>query len=187
MDAMLDLETMDTRHTAAIRSIGACVFDPDGEPGTHGATFYRNIRAMSCWIANRTVSESTLAWWAKQSQESQDALKADQRELVTVVDEFHMWFRQTKAERIWCHGANFDEPLWQSTAAAVGRTPPWKYSAVRCTRTVYHIAGLNDRAIPREGTYHNALDDALFQAKCVQLARKMLREGKDGGAQVAAE
>ncbi len=73
---------------------------------------------------------------------------------------------------VWSHGANFDEPLWTAAAAAVGQGVPWKFWNVRCTRTAFDLRNFDPKSIAREGTHHNALDDAKHQARCVQAAMK---------------
>lgn len=173
LNVMLDLETWGTRPGSALRSIGAVTF---GDRSANiGPTFYRNIDKGSCDIAGLTVDAETVAWWEKQSPESIATLAVDPRPLPEVVAEFHSWFRQMSARFIWSHGGNFDEPLWSAACRAVGKTVPWKFWDARCTRTIYGAAGIDLRSLPREGTHHNALDDAIHQARCVQQAMAKLR------------
>lgn len=173
MHIMLDLETWGTSPGSALRSIGAVVFDITTK--TFGATFYRNIDKDSCVINGLTVDPQTVEWWARQSRAAAHALETDQKLLIEVVREFHDWFRSAGGKYIWCHGANFDEPLWTAAARAVDQTVPWKFWDVRCTRTVYAIADFDPRSVPRNGTFHNALDDAAYQSLCVQQAIAKLR------------
>lgn len=170
MHIMLDLETWGTRPGSALRSVGAVEFHPNDH--TVGPTFYRNIDKESCLLAGLTVDTETLAWWAKQSPESVAALENDQQPLNKVVSEFNDWVRGRPAgpRYVWCHGANFDEPLWSAACRAVMAPVPWKYWDTRCTRTLFALKDFDMRAIHREGIAHNALDDAIHQAKCVQLA-----------------
>lgn len=178
---MLDLETLGTRPGSAIRSVGAAAFELDG--GEPAPTFYKKVRSMSCWVAGLTVDQGTLDWWARQPQEVQDELKVGTEDLRDVVTAFHNWFRQTGAQFVWCQGGNFDEQMWCAAARAVGvTTVPWKFWNARCTRTIYHAAGLDPRSVPREGAHHNALDDAVHQVRCVQLAHQMIRGKTDGQA-----
>jgi hypothetical protein len=88
--------------------------------------------------------------------------------------EFHNWFRSIGAEYIWCHGANFDEPLWNAVCRRLPTFIPWKFWNVRCTRTCYYLAQFDPKTLPRSGTHHNALDDATYQALCVQKAMSIL-------------
>jgi hypothetical protein len=163
---MLDLETWGTRPGSALRSIGAIDFEPTGEIGTNG--FYRNIDDQSCADAGLTIDPQTAAWWEKQSSESRQVISLDQLPLLSVIEEFHRWWRMQAAQFVWCQGANFDEPLWAAACFAVGCVVPWKYWDTRCTRTIYHAARFDPRSVHREGVHHKALDDAIFQARCVQ-------------------
>lgn len=171
MHVMMDMETFGTRAGCALRSLGAVAFDPRGN-GIN-SKFYANISLASCLQAGLTVDANTLAWWDEQSAEARAGLyRPSPQPLDKVAGEFHTWFVQQQGDVIWSHGANFDEPLWQSAAAAVGRAPPWKFWNVRCTRTLFAAAKFDPHGLPRLGTHHNALDDAIFQVGCVQVAMK---------------
>ena len=173
---MLDLETWGTKPGCALRSIGAVSFNVDGNSnGWIGDEFYRNIDAQSCLDAGLTKEPSTVDWWERQSPEAQAALRINPLPLLTVVGEFHDWLRFVRGEFVWSHGGNFDEPIWSAAAHAVGAKVPWKFWNARCTRTLYHVADFDPRTLPRSGTYHNALDDARYQAQCVCAAMQRLR------------
>lgn len=167
-NVMLDLETWGTAPGCAIRSVGAIMFDPHGDE--MGAEFYMNVNAQSCQEKGLPMEEATVEWWRRQSQQAQDALAENQRPIVDVVVTFHQWFRRNGGIFVWSQGGNFDEPLWSAVCRAVGLQPPWKFWDTRCTRTAYDMGGFDPRSIRRQGTYHNALDDARHQARCVQAA-----------------
>lgn len=173
MHVMLDLETWGTRPGSALRSIGAVCFTI--YPWKIEPTFYRNIDKESCLIAGLTVDAETVSWWQRQSPEAVATLESDPRPLAEVEKSFHDWFRSAGGKYVWCHGANFDEPLWAAACRAIGRSVPWKYSDVRCTRTLFAMADFDMRSIPREGVAHDALADAMHEARCVQLAIAKLR------------
>lgn len=165
---MLDLETWGTRPGCAIRSVGAVMFDP--YTNEFGEEFYANVSDASCREAGLHIDPSTEAWWAKQTQQARDALTVDPLTLTEVAERFDVYWRRARAIFVWSHGANFDEPIWSAAMHALGRRVPWKFWDSRCTRTVYDIAQLDPRTVRRAGTYHNALDDAKYQALCVQKA-----------------
>lgn len=165
---MLDLETFGTKAGSVLRSIGAVIFDPRGE-GT-GAEFYHNIDRESCERIGLTLDQSTVDWWARQSREAQESLLKNPQPIGVVIMEFHRWFAKNGGEHIWCQGANFDSVLWEAACAAAQIRVPWKFWNVRDTRTVYEMFRFDTKSIERGGTYHNALDDAKHQAKCVQMA-----------------
>lgn len=172
MHIMLDLETFGTRPGCAIRSIGAVVFDLEG---FIGAEFYQNVDLQSCLDAGLKIEAATLAWWDKQSTEARAALADKQATLRDAAGRFHMWFANQSGIYVWSHGANFDEPIWTAAIAAIGGRVPWKFWNVRCTRTAFDLNHFDPRSVTRAGTYHNALDDAAYQARCVQAAVKQGR------------
>jgi len=167
-NVMFDLESWGTRPGCAIRSVGAVSFDP--HTSDIGDEYYCNVSDESCAMAGLFVQDDTAAWWEKQTQAARDALLVDPKGIYQVVQDFHAWFRRQRGVFIWSHGANFDEPLWSAVAHKLGQRVPWKFWDSRCTRTAYDVASFDPRTIRRNGTYHNALDDARHQARCVQAA-----------------
>jgi hypothetical protein len=167
---MLDLETWGIRPGCALRSIGAVVFSPHGD--SIGSRFYRNVDLDSCLHLGLRQDQGTIDWW--NAPERAEARKAfDNGPTFTIwraMTEFDVWFKKQLGKQIWGHGANFDEPIITAVYDMLGMQPPWKFWDSRCTRTCYEMAGFDSREVPREGTYHNALDDAEYQAICVQRA-----------------
>lgn len=172
---MLDLETWGTRPGCAIRSIGAIFFDPQSD--AFGPEFYVNVSRASCEQAGLFVDPNTEAWWARQSLAARAALDADQRPLADALGMFTSFFHTNGAEYLWSHGANFDGPVLEACYVAEGTMQhPWSFWNSRCTRTLFDLAGVDTKAsgIKRTGVAHNALDDARFQAKCVQAAMRRI-------------
>lgn len=179
---MLDLETFGTKPGSILRSIGAVAFELDGRMG---AEFYANIDYDSQGSIGLVADPNTVKWWSQQSKEAQDALAIDQQPLAVVVDKFHAWFRENaigrpryphmlsggqRCAKVWAQGANFDPALWEAAAEAVKRRVPWKFFEVHDTRTAYTIGNFDTAKLVRAGTYHNALDDAKHQVRCVAAA-----------------
>lgn len=175
-DAMIDLETLGTSPGCAILSIGAAMFGPDGI----GETFYTPVLLASCTTAGLTIDPATVAWWMQQSDAARaEAFRADAAPLPGVLNSFSAWFLQQKAKYPWCHGATFDVPIMEAAYRACNMVPPWSYFNVRDTRTLYDLADVKiDRS---KGTHHNALDDAINQAKAAAKAFRVLqaRRGVD--------
>lgn len=173
-DVMIDLETMGNRPGCAIRSIGACAFDPiSGATWRH---FKVNIDPDSCAQIELHEDPDTRAWWANQSAEAQAALDVDPVQIakaLCLLTEAYPW---RQVSRVWCHGASFDDPILNvAYHRALGLKTPWSFSSVRCTRTLYALAGIKpDRSV---GVHHDALDDAIAQAKAVAQALKILGRG----------
>ena len=161
MHIMLDLETADTRPTAAIIAIGAVEFN---ERGLTGRRFYLPVDLGSSVAAGLTTSTDTLAWWSQQSPEAQAVFYDPARvELDVALASFNGWLRVTYADqvRLWGNGAAFDNAVLANAFAVVGIEQPWKHWNDRCYRTV---AATMPGKPTRIGTHHNAVDDAETQA-----------------------
>lgn len=163
---MMDLETWGTVPGCMIRSIGACVFDKT----QIGAKFYLNITDESCIQVGLFKDPDTAKWWTHPDRApAQQAFLDNPIPLEAAVQAFHNFVLDEQPAYIWCHGACFDEPIWRVAAMKVLRPVPWRYN-VRCTRTCYDDHNFDPRTVKRQGVYHNALDDSIHQAGCVQAA-----------------
>lgn len=170
---MLDLETFGIKPGSVLRSIGAVVFSLDGQMGKE---FYLNIDEASSLAAGLIKDPGTVKWWSQQSAEAQAALLVNPWPLGNVVMDFHDFYRHSGVRTVWAQGANFDPALWEAAALAVNSPVPWKFYDVRDTRTAYELGKLGKADEPkRQGTYHNALDDAKHQVRCVAKAVAMGR------------
>jgi len=165
---MVDLETLDTVATAAILSIGAVEFDPTSDK--IGETFYITINTESCVEAGLSINPKTVEWWMGQAPEARKVLveaKNSNVSLKSGMQQFTEWFNRRKAVYLWGNGAAFDNAIMSHAYRAVGLEQPWKFWNDRCYRTLKALAP-EDIVFERIGTYHNALDDAISQAKHMQ-------------------
>lgn len=166
-EIMLDLETLDTRPGAVILSIGAVLFDPQSEE--LGAELHTVISRPHSEALGLTVSADTEAWWAKQSEQAKETLRmASSPEAVeprVACEQFNTLVKMAAGgaskARIWGNGSDFDNVLLIALFEAAGVKPAWRYYNHRCFRT---LKSLRQIELVREGTYHNALDDAKTQA-----------------------
>lgn len=179
---MVDLETWGTAPGCAIRSIGAVQFCP--VTGRLGNEFYANISDVSCTAAGLKKEPGTVAWWNKtENAKANNQLLTDPMPLRDAVSRFKRFWDDCEGSFFWSQGANFDEPILGHAIRAVSIRPPWKFANARDTRTAYHMGmsfgkNYNPYAITRDGTFHNALDDAKHQARCVHLAMNSMFGGK---------
>jgi hypothetical protein len=165
---MVDTETLGTHPGCAIRSVGACVFEP--KTGEIGARFYANVEPASCEALGLTADPKTVEWWASQPREAEEALASSQLPLVNVLDAFSGFYLRENGSALWSHGAGFDEPILRVAYRAVGMTPAWHYRAPRDTRTLFDLAGYDCPP----GVLHHALQDAEVQAGHVSAAWRKL-------------
>lgn len=159
INVMVDLETMSTRSNAAICSIGAVKFEGDKILDT----FYCTVDIKSCKEAGLHIAKDTVEWWSKQNKEAFRELTKNNISLQEALDKFEIWFGP-KSLPLWGNGAVFDNTILGNAYFNTGRKPPWHPWDDRCYRTVKALF----KWIPadeRQGTYHNALDDAMHQTK----------------------
>jgi hypothetical protein len=73
---------------------------------------------------------------------------------------------KSKTESVWANGINFDISILEHMYGQVGLHVPWKYNAVRDYRTyVKSFDWVSPKTTYHNGTKHNALDDAIYQAR----------------------
>lgn len=167
-DCMIDLETLGTRAGCTIMSIGAVMFEP--ETGRFGPMFYVTINRASCKQFGLFEDLDTVKWWEKQTPEARkifDYVDTSSSELLPMaLVSFKHYLRNHGGDgvRVWGNGADFDNAILQSAwAACMTSPPPWEFWNNRCYRTLKGL--MPAMKIERAGTYHNALDDAVSQAK----------------------
>lgn len=165
-DAMLDLESMGTSPDSVILSLGACFFDKEEV----GDGIYLVLDREEQKQANRKVSEDTMIWWDNQSAEARSVFDAPQTPVEHALSAFSQFIElyadDPKKVCMWGNGSDFDNVILGTLYDLWGIKKPWSYSNNRCFRTLKNIAlAFDSHDLPeREGTHHNALDDAVFQA-----------------------
>lgn len=163
-DIMVDLETMSVRPNAIIVSIGAVYFDET----EIGDTFYRRIDIADSIRQGFLLDASTLKWWLSQRDGArQEIVDASAEDTVkTALREFSQ-FVKDKEHRVWGNGAAFDNVILRNAYINSGIPTPWIPWKDRCFRTLKSM--FPDTVEPtRQGTHHNALDDAVHQVKWLQ-------------------
>lgn len=181
---MLDLETMGKGSNAAIVSIGAVFFNP--LTGELGERFYKRI-----WLESAAkygeLDASTVVWWLGQSDEARDEINHDDSvglsEAIRRFSEFV--FNNTKGSfsdnRVWGNGCTFDNVIIANAYKQLKLQKPWSYAGDMDVRTIVELGRklLNfdpKKDMPFEGEKHNALADAIHQAKYVSAIYQKLAE-----------
>jgi hypothetical protein len=165
---MLDLETLDTVPGGVILSIGACVFDEYGV--NENDTFYSVVSQRSCNEVGLSVNQSTLEWWTNQTETARKVLHESVGEhavpLAYALGHLNGWLEKHDFPPVWTNGPGFDEAFLAVAARRVGVPPPITFRKSRCFRTIKALHG-DDVVAPMnvEGVAHNALDDAIWQAR----------------------
>lgn len=174
-DVMIDFETLGTVADAVILSIGAVKFDIDSDKMDDEA-FYASISIDSNLAAGRRIQEDTLIWWMKQDEAAQNVFFESKMDLSAALEEFHAWFdpKMFKQYRVWSNGADFDIPMIQHAWKNAGWDMPWQFWNNRCFRTLKNMPRADEAAkVPNPGK-HNALSDAIVQAKQAQAIQRVL-------------
>lgn len=165
---MLDLETLGLEPSCAIVSIGAVRFDVDGI-GVDGPHFHRSISLGSCQDVGLTIDAATLEWGLDNLPAPRHQLTGGE-DLAVVLDDFADWVGN--ADEIWANSPAFDCSILGAAYEAIGGPVPWEYYQERCHRTLTDATGVT--APEREGEQHNALDDAIHQARVASRALEVL-------------
>lgn len=176
---MLDLETLGKRSDACIVSIGAAQFDIN--TGDIGETFYCNVNPESSMYYGGTVDGSTIMWWMNQSDEARNQLQKKPIALKPALEAFNKFYGSCGGKcKVWGNGCTFDNVILSNAFYKTFIREPWPYNADMDMRTIVALGdsllGIKVRDFKREGTYHNALDDAKFQAKVVSTIFMKLKE-----------
>lgn len=181
INCSVDIETLSTRASAVVLSLGVCLFDdtkmqPFDELVKQGTEIFFCREAQ----ANRHVSPSTLEWWSTQGDDARRVLEPQE---VIKPRDFHGFFEAfceqqdvsynwlRKYGRWYSRGNAFDIAIMDDLFADHNVASPWKYFKVRCIRTWLECNGLEDNAklVKPEGMIaHNALHDAAFDAWMMQ-------------------
>jgi hypothetical protein len=176
---MFDLETLDTVPSAVILSIGAVLFERDGNIM---ARFYRVIDTQSQLDAGRTVSQNTLLWWLQQDPTARaEAFSPSRCNVWTALNDFMGFASNTSTNivtKFWCNGPSFDGVLWESLARDFSQPAPWRYNQLRDQRTLVDAAGLrvaDFRPTPEIiGIPHTPVYDCEFQVAVITACRRIL-------------
>lgn len=172
---MVDLETMGKKHNAPIVAIGAVVFDP--ATGSIGESFYKVVCLESSVNWGAVIDPSTVIWWLRQSSEARSAIVND--DAIPLQDAL-LQFREfvsdnvaggSKKAQVWGNGASFDNSILRSSYDCIAEDYPWEYWNDRDVRTMVELGQAISfdpkTTIPSEGSRHNALADAIHQARYV--------------------
>lgn len=169
---MVDLETLGTVADAVILSIGAVRFDLDSDE-IDDAGFYRSVSIESNLDVKRRVQEDTLIWWMKQAAAAQKVFHEPKETLETALCEFSDWIGNDTSF-VWSNGADFDNAMLAHAFTQHTIQVPWKFWNSRCYRTYASLPQVVAAGIKKPTAQHNALLDAVDQAKTLQRMQRVL-------------
>ena len=159
-DVMLNIETMGIGADAAVIAIGAAFFGN----GKIGRTFHRRIPIEDAEKYGK-IDGSTVRWWMQQSDKARKrVMDSDKGDTIGVLLDFAKFLGKDKDDvKIWGNGASFDNVILAGLYKRAGLEQPWKFWNDRCYRTIKALSP--NTKIKHKGVEHDALDDAIAQAK----------------------
>jgi hypothetical protein len=167
---MIDLETLDVNPTATVLTLGAVKFDPFSDTEPH-SELYLKISIDDQDRLGRTVSDSTIEWWSRQDPAVMEEA-FDQSNAVSVEEalrQLNKWV--VGVDEIWAQGYGFDITMLENMYRSVGKPIPWQFWQISDARTITKRMPKDPRK-ELQTDLHNALADAYFQAKSVQIMFK---------------
>ncbi|AMO58146.1 hypothetical protein GZ77_20645 [Endozoicomonas montiporae] len=172
---MVDVEAAGKNPSAALLSIGAVFFDP--ATGGMDESFYAPIKLSSSQYYGGDIDASTVEWWMQQSDAARAVFSDENRSsLKYVLEEFSKFIKVCAGDHdvyVWGNGPAYDNAILSHAFHKTWVKQPWSFSKDTCVRTMVMLGrelGIDPKnELPREGEHHNALDDAIHQARYVSL------------------
>lgn len=187
VDISIDIETLSSRPNAAILQIGACVFDRTVQDHI-GETFSVNVSQIDMWPFNGRfhIDADTVAWWMSQEDAARQSVTAKPAYTIfTALSRLCSWFENVGfkpeykdiSRYVWANSPSFDLVILRHALAVTNHKVPWHFRQEMCMRTITMLARNKTGQkieIKTEGTRHTALDDAIYQARVIQMAYRQL-------------
>ncbi|QIG72751.1 exodeoxyribonuclease protein [Rhizobium phage RHph_Y65] len=168
---MLDFETLDTKPSAVVMSVGIVAFDPLANDTIETLRndphrkLYLNLQFDDQIKNGRTISEDTIRWWFEDKlAEARSKLKST--DLVstplalTLIDNFIL---KHDIRYSWGNGSDFDNAIYDDLHRTFNRLNRIKYKNKRCARTIFGMT--NKKYNPKDFNIleHDAIEDCYFQ------------------------
>ena len=176
-DVMIDIESLNTKLDCVILTIGAVLFDPKGQ-GIIDKIEIRPTIDEQTEVYGRSISDSTVEWWGKQSPEAIEEALGDRGRVPfeDAMKQLHK-FCWNRSKNAWSNGAIFDVMVMEHAWNQLGMTAPWQFWEIRDTRTLYDATNVK----LKDGghvTSHKAVEDAERQVVVVQQGyMKLIKAG----------
>ena len=170
--ATIDLETIDTRPQSTVLSLGAVKFNPFDDSEPHSEMYFK-IQIDDQDRLGRTSSDDTIEWWSKQDPKIMEEA-FDQKDAITVEDALSKINKfVVGVDVLWGQGYGFDYTIIEDMYRSLGKPIPYNFWQVRDSRTLFSVCKEDPRK-KIQNDLHNALADAYYQSKAIQMAYKEL-------------
>lgn len=175
---MIDIETLGRRNNAVILSIGWCGFllRPDFKVIVSSQV---NIAPQSCVNYGLTTDLDTILWWL--DPDKMVALLDTLRNPVSLpeaLEKLRLAADWESLNGVWSSSPKFDIGILENAFEACGKSVPWHYRQLRCSRTVSTVVHVTSDVVPSLPIHqrpHVAAEDAVFQARALSANIKALR------------
>ena len=166
---MIDIETLDTKDSAIVLSIGGCVFNGESLLSIETLkrkSIYLELNPYEQETKGRTISVSTLFWWVQQKppglnkfiKESYDSIKYS-------LNTLNQFITENDVKSIWSKSPSFDMIILTSLFNNFELKLPIDFRNWYDVRTINLVRKILNIPYPSfNGEVHNALDDAANQA-----------------------
>jgi hypothetical protein len=170
--ATIDLETIDTRPQSTVLSLGAVKFNPFDDSEPHSEMYFK-IQIDDQDRLGRTSSDDTIEWWSKQDPKIMEEA-FDQEGAITVEEALSKINKfVVGVDVLWGQGYGFDYTIIEDMYRSLGKPIPYNFWQVRDSRTLFSVCKEDPRK-KIQNDLHNALADAYYQSKAIQIAYKEL-------------
>lgn len=177
-DAMIDIESLDTRETAVVPSIGIVLFDPFGSAADIKTVMYAKLNVDHQLSMGRTVSWSTISFWLEQDDRARESLRTGGASMSVAEVSTKLKSIMDQSRSVWGNSPKFDLSLLENLIPDF-KSEHYKEMDFRTLRKTYQaVTGRSIYDEEREWfnafTAHNPLDDAIMQARRVQIMNNVL-------------
>ena len=197
-ELMFDLETLDTKPSAVVLSVGVVVWETfySETTGLIWKPVERFLRVLDMeeqFARGRTVSQSTLLWWQQQTPVAKEGafnpVRRPIKRVLTDLRDMVDGYGDPSITAFWASPSTFDFPIWEDLAMTFSNYVPWTYRQKYDVRTVVREAGLSARDHSDSkltGVPHTPVYDCEWQISLLTAARQKLerRIGKEAGAEL---
>lgn len=166
--ATIDLETIDTRPQSTVLSLGAVKFNPFDTSEPHSEMYFK-ISIDDQDRLGRTASDDTIEWWSKQDPKIMEEA-FDQEGAITVEEALGRINKfVVGVDVLWGQGYGFDYTIIEDMYRSLNKPIPYNFWQVRDSRTLFSVCKEDPRK-KIQNDLHNALADAYYQSKAIQMA-----------------
>jgi hypothetical protein len=181
--AIFDIETLGSRASAVVLSVGAVVVDSTIDYEYDDLIkngFYVTLDVASQVESGRKIEKETLDWWGTQGKDAMSVLAPSSddihwRELLPAIFEyFEKNSVNVKTIKVYARGSHFDfgimHDLFRVTGDAGAYDLPWRWWNIHDSKTVQIT--LSDKKVdvkPEGFIHHHALHDAAREYMNIQL------------------